>query len=98
MAENTKIEWTQVTWNPLTGCTKISRGCQGCYAEKMALRLQGMGKPKYRKGFEVYLHSELLEWPFGLKKPKRIFVNSTSDLFHDESTDVVHRGCFRRHV
>jgi len=77
-----KIEWTQKTWNPLTGCTKISPGCQNCYAERMAKRLQAMGQPNYRNGFELTLHENALEIPFSWKKSSMIFVNSMSDLFH----------------
>jgi protein gp37 len=86
MAQNSKIEWTQCTWNPVTGCSKISPGCANCYAERMAKRLQAMGQPNYRKGFQVTLHPELLEAPFRWKKSRTIFVNSMSDLFHREVT------------
>ena len=79
-----KIEWTEATWNPTTGCTKISSGCVNCYAEKMAKRLKAMGTPKYRNGFEVTLHVDCLMDPYNWKKPKVIFVNSMSDLFHEE--------------
>jgi len=78
-----KIEWTQVTWNPVTGCTKVSEGCQNCYAEKMHKRLQAMGQYKYERPFrEVWPCTNELNKDFG-KKPKMIFVNSMSDLFHD---------------
>lgn len=76
------IEWTEVTWNPLTGCNKISPGCKHCYAERMAKRLQAMGQPNYRNGFELTLHRQTLEYPLRWKSPKTIFVNSMSDLFH----------------
>jgi protein gp37 len=76
------IEWTESTWNPLTGCTKISPGCKFCYAERMARRLQGMGQPRYVNGFELTLHEDVLELPLSWKKPRRIFVNSMSDMFH----------------
>jgi protein gp37 len=76
------IEWTESTWNPLTGCTKISPGCKHCYAERMAKRLQGMGQPRYANGFELTLHDDVLELPLTWKKPQRIFVNSMSDMFH----------------
>lgn len=79
-----KIEWTEKTWNPVTGCTKISEGCQNCYAEKMHKRLQAMGQAKYQHDFnEIELHPEELNRDFG-KKPKRIFVNSMSDIFHPD--------------
>ncbi len=81
---NSKIEWTESTWNPVTGCTKISAGCANCYAERMAKRLQAMGQPNYINGFEVALHPHVLEHPLKWKKPQMIFVNSMSDLFHDE--------------
>ncbi|MBV9507387.1 MAG: phage Gp37/Gp68 family protein [Acidobacteriia bacterium] len=82
MGTNSQIEWTDVTWNPVTGCTKISPGCKHCYAERMANRLQLMGQKNYRNGFEVTLQSHMLDLPLRLKTPKRIFVNSMSDLFH----------------
>ena len=80
----TKIEWTESTWNPLTGCTKISSGCKNCYAEVMARRLQAMGQAKYKNGFELSLHPETLNEPYTITKPRVIFVNSMSDLFHKE--------------
>jgi protein gp37 len=79
-----RIEWTTSTWNPVTGCTKISLGCDHCYAERMALRLQAMGQPNYRDGFKVTVHEHALEKPLRLKKPQMIFVNSMSDLFHKD--------------
>lgn len=78
----TKIEWTESTWNPITGCTKITSGCKFCYAEVMAKRLQAMGQDKYSNGFELALHPETLKEPYTWRKPKMIFVNSMSDLFH----------------
>lgn len=84
MAQSTTIEWTDSTWNPVTGCTKISSGCSNCYAERMALRLQAMGNPSYTNGFSVTLHQELLSLPLKWKKPQTIFVNSMSDLFHED--------------
>ena len=80
----TKIEWTESTWNPITGCTKITLGCKFCYAEVMTRRLQAMGQEKYKNGFEVTLHPETLNEPYLWKKPKMIFVNSMSDLFHKD--------------
>lgn len=79
-----KIEWTESTWNPLTGCTKVSPGCKNCYAERMAKRLQAMGTEKYRDGFKLALHPDVLEEPLHWQKPQFIFVNSMSDLFHKD--------------
>jgi len=80
----TKIEWTESTWNPITGCTKISSGCKFCYAEVMTRRLQAMGQEKYKKGFELALHPGVLNEPYTWKKPRMVFVNSMSDLFHKD--------------
>lgn len=82
MATKSSIEWTESTWNPVTGCTKISLGCKNCYAERMAKRLLAMGQPNYRNGFKVTCHPETLQLPLKWKKPQMIFVNSMSDLFH----------------
>lgn len=84
MAENSKIEWTDATWNPVTGCSKISMGCTNCYAERLANRLCSMGQLRYRNGFAVTLHYDLIERPLQWRKPRRIFVNSMSDLFHED--------------
>jgi len=84
VATGSAIEWTQATWNPVTGCTKVSAGCEHCYAERMALRLQAMGQAKYRDGFAVRTHEHLLELPLTWKRPHEVFVNSMGDLFHDE--------------
>jgi protein gp37 len=84
MSLSTAIEWTDSTWNPVTGCTKISSGCANCYAERLALRLQAMGNPSYKNGFSVTLHEDALELPLKWKKPQSIFVNSMSDLFHED--------------
>ena len=84
MATNSHIEWTDMTWNPVTGCTKISQGCKHCYAERLAHRLHAMGLERYRNDFKVTLHPDLIELPFSWKKPRMIFVNSMSDLFHDD--------------
>jgi protein gp37 len=84
MATKSNIEWTEATWNPVTGCTKISPGCKHCYAERMSFRLQAMGQRNYANGFELTLHERMLEKPLSWKKPQLIFVNSMSDLFHDE--------------
>lgn len=78
------IEWTEMTWNPTTGCDKISAGCKYCYAEVMTRRLMAMGIDKYKDGFEVRTHEDSLQTPFSWKKPKVVFVNSMSDLFHPE--------------
>jgi protein gp37 len=84
MAQISSIEWTDATWNPVTGCTKISPGCKNCYAERMAKRLRSMGQPRYRDGFKLTLQPDVVEQPLAWKKPRSIFVNSMSDLFHDE--------------
>ena len=84
MATNSKIEWTEQTWNPVTGCTKISPGCKYCYAEVMAKRLKAMGAPGYENGFNtITLMHERLDQPMHRKKPTIYFVNSMSDLFHE---------------
>lgn len=77
------IEWTDVTWNPVTGCNKVSAGCKNCYAERMAERLQSMGSPRYANGFQVTLHEHVIDKPRTWKRPRKIFVNSMSDLFHE---------------
>jgi len=87
MSSKSKIEWTESTWNPVSGCTKVSRGCDNCYAERMAKRLQAMGTRGYENGFEVTLHPEALEKPLKLKKTQMIFVNSMSDIFHHKISD-----------
>ena len=84
MSNDSSIEWTDSTWNPVTGCTKISPGCKHCYAQRMAQRLQSMGQRNYVNGFQVTLQPHMLEVPFHWKKPQRIFVNSMSDLFHKD--------------
>ena len=84
MADRSHIEWTEATWNPVTGCTKISAGCKNCYAERLALRLHAMGNPRYRNGFRVTLHEDVIDLPKSWKNPRVIFVNSMSDLFHPE--------------
>jgi len=85
--KKSKIEWTESTWNPVTGCTKISTGCLNCYAERMALRLKAMGQPNYRNGFKVTCHRHTLDMPLRWKKPQMVFVNSMSDLFHKDVPD-----------
>ncbi|MFC1553437.1 DUF5131 family protein [candidate division KSB1 bacterium] len=84
MAINSNIEWTESTWNPVTGCSKISPGCKHCYAERMAKRLKAMGQQNYKNGFNVNLHEHVLDYPLNWKKPQTIFVNSMSDLFHEK--------------
>lgn len=79
----TKIEWTERTWNPVTGCTKVSEACQNCYAEVMSRRLKGMGQKKYANGFKVTLHPECLNEPCSWRKPSMVFVVSMGDLFHE---------------
>ena len=104
MANRSAIEWTESTWNPITGCTKISPGCKHCYAERMAKRLQAMGQPNYANGFELTMHEHVLELPLQWKKPQTIFVNSMSDLFHKDVPlefvqkvfDVMHRANWHR--
>ena len=81
------IEWTESTWNHITGCSKISEGCKNCYAERMAKRLQAMGNKNYSDGFKLKIHLDVLSLPFKWKKPRTIFVNSMSDLFHDAVPD-----------
>ncbi len=83
MADNSSIEWTDATWNPVTGCTKVSAGCKHCYAERLAKRLKAMGNPRYINAFAVTLQRDQVELPLRWKKPRRIFVNSMSDLFHE---------------
>ena len=84
MANKSNIEWTEMTWNPVTGCTKVSQGCKHCYAERMAKRLTAMGAERYRNGFSVTLHPDLIDIPRGWRLPRVVFVNSMSDLFHDD--------------
>lgn len=89
MANRTKIEWTEYSWNPVTGCTKISTGCQNCYAETFAKRLKAMHNPRYKNGFEVTVHEDLITAPLKWKSPRKVFVNSMSDIFHEELSDDV---------
>ncbi|HEY0683788.1 MAG TPA: phage Gp37/Gp68 family protein [Steroidobacter sp.] len=84
MSQASNIEWTEHTWNPITGCLKISQGCKNCYADRMAKRLKAMGAARYANGFEPTLHWDLIEAPRGWKKPRLVFVNSMSDLFQDD--------------
>jgi protein gp37 len=92
MGDNSAIEWTDATWNPVTGCTKVSPGCKNCYAERLAVRLRAMGNPRYQNGFSVTFHPDLLALPLGWRQPRRIFVNSMSDLFHEAIPErFIHR-------
>lgn len=84
MGLGSTIEWTEATWNPVTGCDKVSPGCKHCYAERMAERLLAMGQPNYRNGFVLTLQPQMLDLPLQWKKPQTIFVNSMSDLFHKD--------------
>ena len=104
MARGSTIEWTEATWNPVTGCDKVSPGCKHCYAERMALRLQAMGQRNYRNGFRLTLQPDMLELPLTWRKPQAIFVNSMSDLFHADVPveyirrvfDVMRRAAWHR--
>lgn len=84
MGEKSAIEWTNSTWNMVTGCDKVSPGCKNCYAERFAKRLQKLGVRKYRHGFELTFHPDMIDYPLKIKKPSMIFVNSMSDLFHEK--------------
>ncbi len=94
MAQASSIEWTEATWNPVTGCTKLSAGCAHCYAERMAKRLRAMGQPRYRNGFRVTLQRDVVELPLRWRRPRMIFVNSMSDLFHREVPTGFIADCF----
>ena len=87
MSLSSKIEWTEATWNPITGCTKCSAGCEHCYAATLAKRLKAMGNIRYKNGFEVTVHQDLFLRPLEWKKPKMIFVNSMSDIFNEKVND-----------
>lgn len=92
MGAKSHIEWTEATWNPVTGCTKVSAGCKNCYAERMARRLHAMGSPRYKNGFRTTLHHDLVDLPKKWATPRLIFVNSMSDLFHpDVPLDFIQR-------
>ena len=87
-----RIEWTEVTWNPVTGCSKISAGCANCSAERMARRLQAMGQPNYARGFQVTTHEGMVDRPLTWTRPSTVFVNSMGDLFHEDvPADFVER-------
>lgn len=87
MANKSHIEWTESTWNPVTGCNKISQGCKNCYADRLAKRLKAMGNPRYKFGFKVKEHPDVLKQPDHWRKPRKVFVNSMSDLFHKDVSD-----------
>ncbi len=87
MGDSSSIEWTEATWNPVTGCTKLSAGCANCYAERLAIRLRAMGQPRYAQGFAVATHEDALRLPLSWKRPRMVFVNSMSDLFHEDIAD-----------
>ena len=92
MGAKSAIEWTDATWNPVTGCTKVSPGCKHCYAERLATHLQAMGNPRYQQGFTVILHPDQVTLPLRWRQPRRIFVNSMSDLFHEAiPEEFIHR-------
>ncbi|MFQ5628816.1 MAG: DUF5131 family protein [bacterium] len=101
---SSSIEWTENTWNFVTGCSKVSTGCKNCYAEVFSKRLMAMGQPKYSSGFELSIHESILELPLSWKKPKKIFVNSMSDLFHpavpfeiiSKAFDVMHKASWHQ--
>jgi protein gp37 len=95
VSTGTKIEWTDATWNPVTGCTKVSAGCDHCYAERFAKRLQAMGVPAYRNGFAVTMHPEALDVPLHWRKPRMVFVCSMGDLFHSDVPEWYIRQVFR---
>jgi protein gp37 len=94
MATTSNIEWTEMTWNPVTGCFKVSQGCKHCYAERMAKRLHAMGSERYRNGFLPTLHHDLIDLPRQWKKPRLIFVNSMSDLFQEDVPESFIRAVF----
>ncbi len=94
MATASNIEWTEMTWNPVTGCFKVSQGCKHCYAERMAKRLHAMGSERYSNGFLPTLHHDLIDTPRHWKKPRLIFVNSMSDLFQEDVPESFIRAVF----
>lgn len=93
MARKTSIEWTEMTWNPVTGCSKVSPGCKNCYAERMAHRLAAMGQERYRNGFEVTLQPDTVQLPLNWSE-RVIFVNSMSDLFHEDVPEFFIQSVF----
>ena len=94
MGDRAAIEWTDATWNPTTGCTKVSPGCKNCYAELLARRLKRMGNPKYKNGFKFTVHPDALDLPLNWTEPRKIFVNSMSDLFHESMPEYYLDMCF----
>src|SRR5947208_2390251 len=84
MGDKSAIEWTDATWNPVTGCSKVSPGCKNCYAERLSLQLKKRGVSKYRHGFNLWVHPDAFDIPLHWSKPRKIFVNSMSDLFHQD--------------
>ena len=98
VSNSSAIEWTEATWNPTTGCTKISPGCKNCYAEKLSKRLNAMGVQKYKNNFQFTEQPNDLKLPYTWKKPRRIFVNSMSDLFHEESRMEIYCKLFSRNA
>ena len=89
MSLKSKIEWTEASWNPITGCSKISDGCVNCYAARLAKRLKAMHNPRYINEFDVTVHEDLIDEPKKWNKPLKIFVNSMSDIFHDNVPDEI---------
>jgi len=98
MATDSNIEWTEFTWNPVTGCLKVSQGCKNCYAERMAKRLKAMGAVRYVGGFQPALHWDLIDVPLAWKKPRLVFVNSMSDLFQEDVPETFIRRVFQTMV
>ena len=94
LGDKSAIEWTDASWNPTTGCSKVSPGCQNCYAERLSTRLRLMGNPKYKNGFDFTMHPSALDLPLRWKEPRKIFVNSMSDLFHEWMPDDYLDRCF----
>ena len=94
MGDKSSIEWTDATWNPTTGCSKVSPGCKNCYAQRLSQRLQKMGNPKYKNGFRFTTHPDALNLPLTWRSPRKIFVNSMSDLFHEHMPESFLRRCF----
>lgn len=94
MGDRSSIEWTDASWNPTTGCSKVSPGCRNCYAERLSKRLKLMGNPKYKNGFDFTLQPYALDLPLRWKEPRKIFVNSMSDLFHELMPDEYLDMCF----
>lgn len=95
MGDKSPIEWTDASWNPSTGCSKVSPGCRNCYAERLSTRLKVMGNPKYTRGFKFTLHEDALDLPLRWKSPRKIFVNSMSDLFHELMPEKFLEECFK---